>query len=131
MLFGYCASFIGSTLTLPAFKNDFGMGQMSATEVSGVSANIISVFQAGAFFGALAGYPSMETIGRKWTLMGTTVLFLVGAVLQVAATHQIGMIYAGRVLAGLSVGVITAVCPVYLAELSPPSIRGRLIGFYE
>ncbi|GAA6027293.1 hypothetical protein JCM8097_002566 [Rhodosporidiobolus ruineniae] len=121
-LFGYCASFIGTALKLEGFQRDFGEFN---------SANIISVFQAGAFFGALTGYPLMENFGRKWTLTGTSFLFLVACILQVAATHDIGLIYAGRVLSGFAVGLVTCVCPVYLAELSPPAIRGRLVGFYE
>ncbi|KAI5480441.1 MFS transporter, quinate permease [Pseudohyphozyma bogoriensis] len=127
LLFGYCSSFIGTTVTLPAFKRDFDLASLP----SDTSANIVSVFQAGAFFGALGSYPIMETIGRKWTLLGVALLFEVSAILQVASTGQIGMIYAGRVLAGLCVGGVTTVCPVYLAELSPPAIRGRLVGFYE
>ncbi|BGP15982.1 hypothetical protein JCM10213v2_003975 [Rhodosporidiobolus nylandii] len=121
-LFGYCASFIGTALKLPAFANDFGDFN---------SADIVSVFQAGAFFGAIAGYPLMENFGRKKTLMGTSLLFNVGAILQIAATGQIGLMYAGRVVVGFGVGLVTCVCPVYLAELSPPAIRGRLVGFYE
>lgn len=51
------------------------------------------------------------------------------AILQVVATHELGLIYAGRAIGGFSVGIITTVCPVYLAEVSPPAIRGRLVGF--
>ena len=71
----------------------------------------------------------MENFGRKKTLMGTSLLFCVGAILQVVATGQLGLIYAGRVVVGLAVGFVTTICPVYLAELSPPAIRGRLVGF--
>ncbi|GAA5903721.1 hypothetical protein JCM5296_002129 [Sporobolomyces johnsonii] len=130
-LFGYCASFIGTTLTLPAFERDFGLADYTADHRSSINANIVSVFQAGAFWASLGGYPLMETFGRKYTLTGTSVLFLVAAILQVVATNSLGLIYAGRVIAGVSVGFVTTVCPVYLAELSPPAIRGRLVGFYE
>jgi len=56
---------------------------------------------------------------------------MVSAVLQIAASNSLDMIYAGRALGGFSVGMVTTVCPVYLAEVSPPSIRGRLVGFCE
>jgi hypothetical protein len=85
--------------------------------------------EAGAFFGAIAGYPLIENFGRKWTLLGTSVLFNVGCIVQIAASHEIGLIYGGRVIVGFAVGLVTCVCPVYLAELSPPAIRGRLVGF--
>ncbi|GAA6002205.1 sugar porter family MFS transporter [Rhodotorula paludigena] len=125
-LFGYCASFIGTALKLPAFQRDFNLASDSPD-----NANIISVFQAGAFFASMAAYPTMENFGRKKTLIGTAALFNVGCILQIAATHQIGLIYAGRVVVGIAVGFVTTCCPVYLAELSPPAIRGRLVGFYE
>lgn len=56
-------------------------------------------------------------------------IFQVAAILQVVATDQLGLIYAGRAIGGFAVGIVTTVCPVYLAEVSPPAIRGRLVGF--
>jgi MFS family permease len=52
------------------------------------------------------------------------------SILCTVPTHQLGMIYAGRLLTGLGVGGIAAVSPIYIAELSPPAIRGRLTGLY-
>lgn len=45
-----------------------------------------------------------------------------------AAQGSIGMIYAGRLIAGLGIGASSTVVPVYLSEIAPPSIRGRLSG---
>ncbi|GAA5916415.1 hypothetical protein JCM8208_000911 [Rhodotorula glutinis] len=125
-LFGYTASFIGTAIKTPSFQADFGLTSDSAD-----NADIISCFQAAAIGGSIGGYACMENFGRKKTLMGTSLLFCVGAILQVVATGQLGLIYAGRVVVGLAVGFVTTICPVYLAELSPPAIRGRLVGFYE
>lgn len=41
------------------------------------------------------------------------------------------MMYAGRLIAGIGTGSITVLVPLYIAELSPPSIRGSLVGIYE
>lgn len=153
-LFGYTASFIGTAIKTPSFQSDFGLSSDSAD-----NADIISCFQAAAIGGssasplsagsrgrarrafadsdlpprplAVGGYACMENFGRKKTLMGTSLLFCVGAILQVVATGQLELIYAGRVVVGLAVGFVTTICPVYLAELSPPAIRGRLVGFCE
>lgn len=41
------------------------------------------------------------------------------------------MLYAGRGIAGFGIGSVSLLVPVYIAETSPPSIRGRLIGIFE
>lgn len=41
------------------------------------------------------------------------------------------MIYAGRCIAGFGIGSVSLLVPVYIAETSPPSIRGRLVGIFE
>lgn len=86
---------------------------------------------AGGFFGALFMFFSLEQLGRKWTVIISDAIFAIGAVLCTVATNQLGLMYAGRLLTGLGVGGIAAVCPIYIAEISPPAIRGRLTGFFE
>jgi sugar porter (SP) family MFS transporter len=76
-------------------------------------------------------FVSLEQLGRRWTVMISDAIFAVGAVLCTVATNQLGLVYAGRLLTGLGVGGIAAVCPIYIAEISPPAIRGRLTGFFE
>jgi len=41
------------------------------------------------------------------------------------------MMYTGRTVAGVGTASATVLVPLYIAELSPPSIRGRLVGMYE
>lgn len=67
-LFGYDSSYIGSTITLVGFQDDFGLTGLPASQKAATSANIIAVFQAGAFFGAMFGFPLMERFGRKIAL---------------------------------------------------------------
>lgn len=86
---------------------------------------------AGGFFGALFMFFSLEQLGRKWTVIISDAIFAVGAIMCTVATNQLGLMYAGRLLTGLGVGGIAAVCPIYIAEISPPAIRGRLTGFFE
>jgi len=40
-------------------------------------------------------------------------------------------LYAGRVLAGIGVGGASSLIPIYISELAPPAIRGRLVSLYE
>lgn len=56
----------------------------------------------------------------------SALVFAIGSVIQVINTHVLGAFYAGRVIAGLGVGAATVLVPMYSAEMSPTSIRGRL-----
>lgn len=76
-------------------------------------------------------YPSLELLGRRMTVIISDTIFIMGAILCTVPTHQIGLVYAGRFFTGMGVGGIAAVSPIYIAEISPPAIRGRLTGFFE
>ena len=52
---------------------------------------------------------------------------IIGSVITCAAQNM-GMLIAGRVINGFSVGIESAQVPVYISEISPPSKRGRLVG---
>lgn len=43
----------------------------------------------------------------------------------------LGLILGGRVLAGIGVGACSMIVPIYISEISPPAVRGRLVGIYE
>jgi MFS family permease len=58
-------------------------------------------------------------------------VFLIGGTLMTAAMGNLNMIYAGRAVAGLGIGASSMTVPVYIAEIAPPSVRGRLIGIFE
>lgn len=132
-MIGYTSAFIGTTITLASFRKEFGIDEMSPTQQSLISENIVSLFIAGAFFGALGTYALGHFIGRKWSLAVAATVFFLGAGLQLGANSArgLGILYAGRVLSGVGTGVASNIIPIYLSELSPPAIRGRLVGLYE
>ncbi|RJE23832.1 quinate permease [Aspergillus sclerotialis] len=51
-MIGYDSAFIGTTLELQSFKDEFNFERLSDSEVDLLNANIVSTYQAGAFFGA-------------------------------------------------------------------------------
>ncbi|PKY08717.1 MFS quinate transporter QutD [Aspergillus campestris IBT 28561] len=132
-MIGYDSAFIGTTIQLDSFKEEFNWDAMSPGKQDLVSANIVSLYQAGAFFGAFFAYPIGHFWGRKWGLMCSALIFTLGAGLMLGATGDrgLGLIYGGRVLAGLGVGAGSNITPIYISELAPPAIRGRLVGVYE
>ncbi|KAH8761211.1 sugar transporter [Diaporthe sp. PMI_573] len=128
---GYDVSVMGGTLILPAFERDFGLLNKSQKELDDLTSNIVSCFQAGMFFGALGSHFASERFGRKRCIFYATIVFMCGAAMQTASHGLVGLIMAGRAIAGLGIGGTAPVIPVYIAEVAPPSIRGRLVGFYE
>ncbi|KAF5317931.1 hypothetical protein D9619_012212 [Psilocybe cf. subviscida] len=132
VMIGYSA-FIGTTISLPSFKEEFGLLQQNPSKLALISANIVSIYQAGCFFGAFAGYPIGFFLGRKWGLVLVGFVFCIGAAIQCAASHKtgLGIMYAGRVIVGFCVGAASNLAPIYISEVSPAAIRGRLIGLYE
>lgn len=62
-----------------------------------------------------------------------SLVFILGAGLMLGATGDrgLGLILGGRVLAGIGVGACSMIVPIYISEISPPAIRGRLVGVYE
>ena len=55
---------------------------------------------------------------------------MIGSILS-CASQNIGMLVVGRVVNGFAVGIESAQVPVYIAEISPPSKRGRFIGMQQ
>ncbi|OCT53313.1 putative quinate permease [Cladophialophora carrionii] len=133
MMIGYDSAFIGGTLALPSFKDEFHFERLSKSAVDLTSANIVSCYQAGAFFGAFLAYPAGHYLGRKIGLTIFAAIFTLGAGLMLGANgaRGLGLIYGGRVLAGMGVGGASNLSPIYCSEVAPPAIRGRLVGLYE
>lgn len=132
IIIGYDGGFIGGTIALDSFKEEFGL-TVNNSHTQDIISNVISVFHAGCFFGALFSYPMSYYFGRRLPLIFAAVLITVGSAVMLAASSSIGLgpIYAGRVLAGIAVGMSTNLTVVYISEIAPPAVRGALISSYE
>lgn len=118
-------------MALDSFRRDFRLLDTSGTDRDTLEGNIVSTFQAGCFFGALLTFPLAEKIGRKKAIFVAAAVFILGGTLMTASHGKLAMLIVGRAIAGLGIGAASLTVPVYIAETSPPSIRGRLIGFFE
>lgn len=132
VIIGYDAGFAGGMVSLGSFTSEFGLNTDSAKS-SWTSATVISLFQAGAFFGALGVYPLAFKCGRVISLWAATFFLLVGGAIQLIpnAERGLGGMYAGRFLSGFGIGAVSTLAPMYISEVAPQSIRGQLIGYYE
>lgn len=80
LLFGYDTGIAGGVVAQKAFKDEFLGPGATQKHADSVSQNVVSVLQAGAFFGALGSIPITSMYGRKRTLLGFSLLFSLGAV---------------------------------------------------
>ena len=79
---------------------------------------------AGCFVGALIAGQTAELISRKRTIILASLIFMVGAAIQTGANGY-AMMVTGRAVAGLGIGGLSMIVPVYQSEL------GKLFFLYK
>ncbi len=84
----------------------------------------------GCVLGSLIAGRLTNRYGRKKPLVTVAVLFAITSVATAAATGFPGFVIA-RFLGGLAVGGVSLLSPMYVSEVSPPSIRGRMGTLYQ
>ncbi|MCB2195698.1 MAG: sugar porter family MFS transporter [Bacteroidetes bacterium] len=78
----------------------------------------------------LVAGPISDKIGRKKVLTFAAVFFAISAITSALATEFWFFIVA-RMLGGIGVGAALIIAPMYIAEISPPKARGRLVSFNQ
>jgi sugar porter (SP) family MFS transporter len=121
LLFGYDTGIISSALLY--LREDLGLSSRQQEIV-------VSVILVGAMVGALVSGRLSERLGRRKVVLAVAVIFGLGA-LGAAVAPGIGTLIAARFVLGLAVGGASNMVPVYIAEASPPAIRGRLMVLFQ
>ena len=89
---------------------------------------IVSIALIGAAIGALFSGSISDKIGRKKVILIADALFTVGAVIM-ATAPSIAWLMVGRLVIGFGVGAASQIVPLYLSEVAPVEIRGKLVAF--
>jgi sugar porter (SP) family MFS transporter len=84
----------------------------------------------GTVLGSLVGGWPTDRFGRKRTLLGIGILYVLSAVGCGFASGP-GIFALARFLGGLGIGISTVVAPLYISEIAPPAYRGRLAGMFQ
>ncbi|GFU72043.1 facilitated trehalose transporter Tret1 [Trichonephila clavipes] len=92
---------------------------------AGQIAWIGSIMALGAVFGGIVAGLLCNKLGRKGTLMLSSVPFIIGWLFIAYADHLV-YIYLGRFITGSCVGITCVTAPPYLVEISTPEVRGLL-----
>ncbi|KAJ6143696.1 Major facilitator superfamily domain general substrate transporter [Penicillium samsonianum] len=133
-LFGYDTGQISGFLEMPDFLQRFGEPQSDGTyHFTNVrSGLIVALLSIGTLIGALVAAPIADRFGRKWCISWWALMVCVGITIQISSPvgkwYQIAM---GRWVAGLGVGAVSLLVPMYQAESGPRHIRGSLISTYQ
>jgi MFS transporter, SP family, arabinose:H+ symporter len=85
---------------------------------------------AGSIAGVMVAGSLSDKFGRKIVLLLSAVLFSVSGIGCMAAGNEVQLVIA-RILGGIGIGVASVISPLYIAEISVPSFRGRLVSMYQ
>ncbi|TKI06100.1 D-xylose transporter XylE [Martelella alba] len=147
LLFGYDTAVISGTVASlnTVFIAPRGLDEAAANSLLGfcVASALIGCIIGGALGGLLS-----NRLGRKKTLMVAAVLFFLSAIGSafpeighhvISSTKGIPYYLTGyipefvlyRIIGGIGVGIASMVSPMYIAEITPAHIRGRLVAFNQ
>lgn len=119
-LFGYNATVIAGAIFF--IKKQYALSPL-------LEESVIAAAVVGALIGAAVGGPLADRFGRRGTLIFTAAVFLFGA-LGSAFAPDLWLLVGARAVAGAGIGLVSVVGTLYLAEVSPDHVRGRLVGVY-
>ncbi|KAG7096072.1 hypothetical protein E1B28_006752 [Marasmius oreades] len=122
LLFGYDTGVISGALV--TIGTDLRGGMLELT--NGQKEFMTSATTLGALIGGLVAGVLSDWTGRKPVLGIADIVFIGGAIAQ-AVCHDVWSMIGGRFLLGIGVGLASCVAPLYIQELSPTRLRGRMV----
>ena len=121
MLFGYDIGVISGAILF--IKTDFSLSP-SLEEI------VVSSVLLGSLVGAMLGGILAARLGRRRLLIITAVVFGLGAI-GAALAPDTAWLIAARVVAGTAIGIASFVAPLYISEIAPVEIRGKLVSINQ
>ncbi|KAI2363854.1 hypothetical protein LOY91_005830 [Ophidiomyces ophidiicola] len=141
IFFGYDSGYINGVMGMDYFieeftdlrKADFTPAQLKANAFALPASQkslITSILSAGTFFGAIIAGDLADFFGRRTTIIAGCAVFIVGVCLQTASA-SLGLLVAGRLVAGFGVGFVSAIIILYMSEIAPRKVRGAIVSGYQ
>src|SRR5512136_939582 len=117
LLFGYDTAVISGAIGF--LRARFGLDEV----MTGWAASAALV---GCIAGASAAGALSDRVGRRRALLVSAVLFAVSAI-GAALPRSLAELVMARIVGGLGIGIASMLSPLYIAEVSPARIRGRMV----
>ncbi|WP_111709389.1 sugar porter family MFS transporter [Lutibacter citreus] len=121
LLFGYDAVVVSGTNSQVVEQFSFSNAELGF---------YVSCVLWGCAIGSAIAGPVSDTFGRKKTLMIASILIFISAAWSGLASTPTDLIIA-RLIGGLGIGSATMVCPLYISEVSPEKMRGRMVTLFQ
>ncbi|EDU47036.1 high affinity glucose transporter ght1 [Pyrenophora tritici-repentis Pt-1C-BFP] len=134
-IFGYDTGQISGFLEMPDFLDRFA--DQTDPETGGPafsnwkSGLIVALLSIGTLMGALIAAPVADRFGRKYSIVFWNIIFCVGVIVQITTVNTWYQISLGRWVAGLGVGALSVLTPMYQSETAPRYVRGALVSCYQ
>jgi len=123
-LFGFDISSMSGVLGTNAYKDYFNYP--AGTRQGGITASM----PAGSLVGALSSSFIADHLSRKVAIQVAATIWIIGSIFQ-AASNGVALLCFGRVVSGVSIGIASAIVPVYQSEIAPKEIRGRVVSLQQ
>jgi len=118
LLFGFDTGVISGAL--PFLKQYW---HLSDASIEWITTTVL----IGAVIGAVSSGKLSDIIGRKKMIIINAIIFTVGAI-GCAYAPNVEVLIAMRIIIGIAIGITSYVVPMYISEISPAQLRGRLAG---
>ncbi|KAJ4374868.1 hexose transporter hxt5 [Neocucurbitaria cava] len=127
-MFGYESGQISGFLAMSDFIERFGEnGEFSAVRQGA----IVGLLAVGTLFGCLCSAPLADTYGRRLTISGSAFFYIIGVIIEITSERVWVQFAMGRFAAGLGIGALSTVVPMYQSESIPKRIRGATVSSYQ
>lgn len=123
LLFGYDWVVIGGAK--PFYEAFFGIGTLPASQGLAMSIALL-----GCMLGAMTVGTLADKIGRKKLLSISAVIFLASS-FATGAVSTFNAFLIARFFGGVGIGLASGLSPMYIAEVTPPEIRGRMVSLNQ
>lgn len=123
LTFGYDQGVIANVLIMQDFMQRWPIGPWEKGLMT-------AVLELGALFGALMAGISADRFSRRTSMVLACAVFCIGSALQCWA-ESLSHIVLGRAIGGFGIGALSMLSPLYMAEISPPEVRGSLMSLEQ
>lgn len=131
-VFGFDTGTISGFVNMTDFKQRFGQFENDEYTLSNVRTGLmVAIFNIGCAVGGIFLSKVADMYGRRVGLMFSMLIYVVGIIVQISSLDKWYQICVGRAITGLSVGIVSVLCPLFIGESAPKKLRGTLVVVFQ